>query len=405
MREGRGIIACIPDTTESFQFLNACVELGLPLLLLVKSKWLDSIREYPWQYLLIEDFSSEKEIIEKVTPCNQENTFIEFISFGEAQVELTAKLNNYFNTKGLGVEAAALFRDKYLMKSKAEELGIAVPAYSNYEQRHQFYSNLDSGKEFLVKPRKAWGCQGIVKFSNMIEAEKHLDTLENPRDYMLEELAPQEMYHVGGLISDNKTLLTVVVKHDTPILDLGSDSATNMIIHTIDQNSDLAESLRVAHDKIARGFEITRGLTFMEFFCDPDGKIMLCEAAARHPALQTPKLYELITGRNFFYEYAHLLAKGELSCKELSKIHKYAGLINFAALPGKIVSVDNLEDIDDPQISYRYQQPNLVGKKFDSWSFKNTIGRLIINANTEQDCINQLLNYNNTFKYACEQNS
>ena len=413
----KNLIICIPDTLDSFEFLEAALKYQLPLILLIKEKWLNKIQTFPWPYLIIEDFEDMEKV--SISLHNfllyemKEREIINCIAFSEGNVELVGYLNTYFKTEGLNKNQAALFRDKYLMKLKAKELGVPTPLFARVQDKDNFYSELkkvcsDKSKpfSFLIKPRKSWACQGIERFYSIEEAERHFEKLENQEEYLLEEYLEAEMFHVGGLIDCGRTILSAIVKHDASLFEMGRSAPEHLILHTIDQNSLLSHQLKKAHDIITAGFHLKEGMTFIEFFKEREsGELLLCEAAVRHPALHVPKLYEIVTGKNFFKEYANILSKKpteERTPPSPKQESCYAGIISFASLPGRLIKVDSIDRFKASEIVYTSQPENLIGMDFKTISFKNTIGQIIIKTDTENRCQELLQTYCVDFQYQTE---
>lgn len=403
-------IVCIPDTQDSYEFLKAAQKYSLPLILLIKKKWAESIEAFPWDSLIIDNLDDHEDVKKAVEDFLSQkyphSRIVRFIAFGEANIELIGLLNSTFMTDGLKSTQAALFRDKYLMKLKAQSLGIPVPLFSTIAERADFYAALKHPStpfKILIKPKRAWGCQGIVTFSSPEEADRYIEQLESPDEYILEEYLEASMYHVGGLVNQGKTVLSVVIKHGASLFEMGRSVKEHLILHTIDQHSKTARTFKSIHDHICEGFELKQGLTFIEFFKEhSSGNILLCEAAARHPALHVPKLYEIVTEKNIFDAYAQILSnelKGENSSLEIKPNQDFAGLVSFAALPGKLVAVDSLDKFSEDQIVYKQQSHNLLNTVFKDISFKNTIGQIMIRTCSEKECVESLNAYSANFYY------
>lgn len=411
----RKIIVFIPDTIGSFEFLEAAKIFHLPLLLLIKEKWLKELQPLSWDYLIINDFKNMKNVALSIqaflSKKSSENKVWDCIAFSESNIELIGYLNTYFVTEGLNQNQAELFRDKYLMKLKAKSLGLSTPLFAPYKERNAFFQELQKvchSKQkqfaFLIKPRKGWACQGIEKFFSIEEAEKYTQTLESPNDYLFEEFLEADLFHVGGLVTHGKTVLSVVIKYDPPPFELGRSRPEHSAVYTINQNSEEAFYLKNTHDTLVKGFGLKEGFTFMEFFKESNGLVSLCEAAARHSALSVPKLYEIVTKKNFFKEYARALSIRLAGAMPVyyplrKKTCIYAGFIHFAALPGKLIKVDSIDRFNQPEIVYKSQPNDLSGLIFKDFSFKNTIGQIFIKTKTESHCQSLLQTYCREFKY------
>lgn len=413
------VFLCIPDSKESVLFLEEASKIQLPLIILTKKKW---FHHFEFKNILgivyFEDHDNYSEIFKKTLQFlqnyNPKIKIFDVLAFGEAQVELMAYLNTQFSTDGLKIQQSLLFRDKYVMKKKAAELSIPTPFFaccSNVDERTEFYKKTIASCQrknvpfaVLIKPKKSWACQGMKKATSIEIAEEHIATLPNPQDFMIEEYLYADMYHISGLHSQKEIVLTAVVKHLNSAFESGRSVSEHSILHTIDQKGEIARMLQYYHNIISKEFGIINGLTFIEFFYEKQTKkIYFCEAAARHIALFIPTIYEISTGYHILRSFAHICKKRLYSQEPLLLPLKedlpYAGVIIFAALPGKLTQIDSLDKFQDPEIVLKREIPNILGKEFPHISFANMIGQIFVKTNSENHCVNLLCSYAKNFSY------
>lgn len=409
-------ILCIPDIKASWAFISRVYERQVNIILVLKQEWLEYINcSGALGFIVVTDLTNSKEIITKLnailegfeTRVNIDHV----VAFTEQNIEVVGILTDYYGASGISSIQAQLFRDKYIMKQRAKEAGVKCPLFalwSNVDQRRHFFEELllvSSRKNkpisIVLKPRKLWGADGINLFSSIEALEAHMQICaENPDDWLLEEYIQGDVFHIDAVVKDGRTIFYLVEKYGVPLLDIVQSHQSHIIDYTIDPSSEIANKLLAAHETIVEAFGLQIGTTHFEFFVEADtGEVLLCEAAARPPGMDIPRLHEIAVGFNPFAVLADAFAGSEF--KDVMTSKSFVGVICFTPPIGKLVEVDSIEKFDDPEIVHREQSVQL-GTVFQSVTYLNELGKIYVKAESEERCVSLLQKYADNFNYRVE---
>lgn len=410
---GKKTILCLPDIKASLSFIAKAYERQLNLILVLKEKWLEST-DYSGAlgFVVVPDLTNSKQIITKVDAIlerfEHRVNIDHVVAFAEQNIELVGLLTDYYEASGISSTQAQWFRDKYIMKQRAKEAGIKCPLFalwSNVDEKEHFYEELmltcqrkNKPISIIVKPRKLWGSEGVNRFSSIEALEAHMQSCtEDPDNWLLEEYITGDVFHVDTVVKDGRAIFYVVEKYGLPLLDIANSHQNHFIDYTIDPASKIANELLKVHQDVVKAFGLGTGTTHIEFFVEADtGEVLLCEAAARPPGMDIPRLHEIAVGCNPFTVLVDALTGSEF--KNVITSNSFAGVICFTPRPGKLVEVDSIEKFDDPEIVYKEQNVQ-CGTVFESITYVNELGRIYIKTESEERCISLLKKYAEKFNY------
>lgn len=132
-----------------------------------------------------------------------------------------AIIREKLNMSGQNLESAVNFRDKYYMKNSVSKI-CNVPEYTNITSKDSITEFIDLYNfPIIVKPRKLWGSNKIVKIENnsqLINWIKNNDKkLEN---YMIENWVNySKMIIVDGIQNNNKLIWHTISEYDKGCLE------------------------------------------------------------------------------------------------------------------------------------------------------------------------------------------
>ncbi|BAZ70848.1 hypothetical protein NIES4106_56450 (plasmid) [Fischerella sp. NIES-4106] len=123
-------ILCIPDVKASWHFISKTYELHLNLILVLEESWLKSVDcSGALELVVVSDFTSTIEIItqvDKIIERLEYSVSIDYVvAFTEQHIELIGILTDYYGAHSISSTQAQLFRDKYVMKQRAKEMGAS----------------------------------------------------------------------------------------------------------------------------------------------------------------------------------------------------------------------------------------------------------------------------------------
>lgn len=203
------------------------------------------------------------------------------VAASEGDVLVAADLRHIYGVQGLQPDEAIYYRDKVMMKGRAQDAGIALPAFAaieNAEEARSFVKK--SGFPVAVKPRKAVSALGVYKCTDESTLETALSEVfkkEKP-DYMIEAWAKGEILHLDGFIVEGAPAVVWPTCYSRGCYDfaLGDNVMWDTMLEVPPKGA-----IELARKQLD-AFKLTNSTFHLEVFWDKEsGNIQHCEIAAR----------------------------------------------------------------------------------------------------------------------------
>jgi hypothetical protein len=220
----------------------------------------------------------------------------------EETVEWAGALNGHFRDDPHLFTKYLLFRDKAMMKRRAQMYGIRVGVFEEAERKedvHRFLKRVnkaltkidgEAGVPIHLKPLASAGCVG----HRVIRTEEDVDRLTRA-DFpsLLETHLDGQEFSCEVFVHDGKIRFLNITEY----VHLGY---SNFVPASPNLNASRKLIERAVMDLI-EGFDIHYGMIHPEFFITPDGRINFGEVAARVPG---GHIFELIQSAHGFDPFA-----------------------------------------------------------------------------------------------------
>ncbi|HEX5568921.1 MAG TPA: hypothetical protein VFY14_18685, partial [Streptomyces sp.] len=203
------------------------------------------------------------------------------LAFAEADVRRAAALRAESGLPGLGPEAAALYRDKVLMKERAGAAGLRVPDFAPVDGVQDVLDFMARRPgRVVVKPREASGSTGVCFLDDPAQAAELAETIA-VGTHQVEEFVPGALHHVDAFRVDGEPVAAVVSRYtDTGCLAHWTDTPIGS--RTLSAGDPLTARLRQETWRLAEALDAPPTICLhAEFFVTGTGEIVLCEVAAR----------------------------------------------------------------------------------------------------------------------------
>jgi hypothetical protein len=224
----------------------------------------------------------------------------------EETVEWAGMLNSRFRDDPRIFNKFLLFRDKAMMKRKAQMSGIRVGVFEELDNKQQALRFLERIHEVIhtedtkgrlspvhIKPTRAAGSVGHVAVRGKAEIEA-LDDSVFP--CMAESHLDGQEFSVEAFVHDGKVYFMNINQY----IHLGYNQFCPPAPHL----EKLRNKIRQAVEKLIKAFDIKYGVIHPEYFVDADGELNFGEVAARVPG---GSIFELIQRAYGFDPYEGLL--------------------------------------------------------------------------------------------------
>ncbi len=306
-------ILCISTYFKGSPVLTTLNKNGYNVYLVTSSE----LKNDPWPFQDIketyylnpnEDGSFNMEHLELgVAGIMREINFDSIMALDDFDVEKGAFLRERFRIGGMGATTGKYFRDKLAMRTKAQELGIRIPAFTaifNNQKVHEFTQNHPA--PWVLKPRAEASATGIKKIHSSEQLWQVLHELKDDRHrYLLEQFKPGDIYHIDCLTTKGDTVFCQPNKYLAPPLDVSHGGG---IFRSITASpSELTDKMKDFTKEILQKFNINFGASHTELIhCHEDGEIYFLETAARVGGAHIAEMVEAATGVNLWSEWANI---------------------------------------------------------------------------------------------------
>lgn len=206
------------------------------------------------------------------------------VALAEVDVLRVARINDRLGVSQGAEGRAMLYRDKFLMKQRAKDCGLAIAemaSIGNATEAVRFSEQFDF--PVVIKPRDGRGSNGVEVIRHMAQLREWLSerTSSTFHNLMIEKFVHGSHYIVNGLYIDGQPILISPVRVMTSALDfLGGKSHD---LHMLNPDNPMRDRL-VRYSRLLVEDVLPSEPTMLfhlELFVAEDGEIILCEIASR----------------------------------------------------------------------------------------------------------------------------
>jgi biotin carboxylase len=357
-------LLCIASYHKGFEFLREAKRQGCRVLLVTS----ESLRDAEWPRDSLDDVfyvQDDKkrwkldDLILGASHLARHTRIDRIVPLDDFDLEKAAALREHLRVPGMGETTTRYFRDKLAMRMKAQEHGIAVPAFVhvlNDQQMSDFCRRVPP--PWVLKPRHSAGAIGIRKLHSEDEMWAVTNGLGDERSsFVLEEYVPGDVCHVDSIVYEREVLAAVPSQYGTPPLDVsqsGGVFTTRIMPWEADETIELLDFNR----RLLGALNLVRGVSHSEFIRARDGRLVFLETSARVGGAHIADLVEAATGVNMWAEWAKIeIAGGTQPYKVPPMRSDYAGLLVCLARQEQ----PDLSAYNDPEVVWRMNKEHHAG--------------------------------------------
>ena len=338
MTKGNPTFLCIASFFKGEDFIRYAKKEGCKVLLVTAKK----LEHEAWPRECIDEMFyveagqsgdwNMDEVIKGMAYVMQHQKIDRIIALDDFDVEKAAQLREHFRIPGMGQTTHRYFRDKLAMRMKAQDAGIAVPAFSplfNNEEIHNYTQRVAA--PWVVKPRSEASAAGITKVYN---TEQLWDLLnhkigEERHQYLIEQFRPGAVYHVDALTIGGKVEFSRVSQYLNTPMEVAHEGGI-FRSHIVEYGSDDDKQLQELNRKVMRAFGMQYSASHTEFIKDNEtGEFVFLETASRVGGAHLAEMVEYSSGINLWGEWARIeIAQVKEEAYTLPPVnYDYAGII------------------------------------------------------------------------------
>ena len=266
----------------------------------------------------------------------------------QIQVPL-GEIRDQLDVPGMGARVANHFRDKAVMKSVLRESGLPCAQHglvTSVEAAIDFASQF--GFPVIVKPPDGAGAQGTYRCEDPQQLRSCLSYL-NPtpqRPAVIEEFIIGKEHSFDSICLHGKLIWSSISHYSPGPLEVVREPWIQWSV-MIPRQSDLPqyEPIRNVAQSALSALGMQTGLSHMEWFLRPDGRVAISEVGARPPGAQITSLISYAHDFNLYRAWAELLIHERFEIPE----RRYAvGAAYLRGMgQGRVSQVKGLEEIAD----------------------------------------------------------
>lgn len=313
----------------------------------------------------------------------------------DVSMPAVAYISEKMGLKTIGYETSVAFSNKYIMRTKAKELGVAVPEFYSASSVEEAIDRLPQiTMPAIMKPVDSSGSRGVRKFSDAETLKKYFDETKacsKNGEVIIEEFITGREYLADGLAVNGKFINTDLGIKE--YFDKEGMYISKMCMFTsasvITEPAELA--VLEANRKMAEGLKLPFGITHGEYIVsDRDGRAYLVEIAARGGGVflsshLTPTACGLDTNR-ILLEY--IINGKETDVASLTLDTKTAAWMCFELPEGEVVSIDGPDELKKLDGVFLVNLDDMyIGKKINE--MKDDTGKLgpvLLKGDTREQC-------------------
>jgi Biotin carboxylase len=309
-------ILCMSSYFKGSAFFREAKRRGWRVLLLTVEKLgsADWPREAIDEVHLMPDLNKRHEVINAVSYLTRSQVIDRIVALDEFDIETAATLREHLRVPGMGETTSRYFRDKLAMRIRAEECGVAVPAFvpvTNHARIHEFTEEVRA--PWVLKPRSSASAIGIKKLESKVELWSAIDALGDEQSFqVLEQFIPGDIFHVDSITSETEVVFSSVSQYgQTPfsVMHEGGIFSSRLL----PRESAEVQSLESLNRELLRCLGFLRGVAHAEFIQrKQDHRFYFLEVASRVGGANIAEMVEAATGVNLWAEWAKI----ETSTKE-----------------------------------------------------------------------------------------
>ncbi len=257
--------------------------------------------------IFVKDYSDSGEIEWATRKLHKRYGIDRIASFSELDVLRAAYIRESLGIPGQNVTSARAFRDKYLMKSIAQNSGIKIPEMAMVHSPYDLFAFIEAvGYPVVLKPRDLGGSLGI----HVIEDEEALLSLinmpegplspENNAHLMVEKFIDGPLYHIDGIMKAGSVQVIWASKYISQCLESLTDGKNvgGVILST---STEIHLSLCEFVEKVIDSLPVPNEQTSFHaevFIEQSSNELYLCEIASRTGGGGIVEMFEAASGIN-----------------------------------------------------------------------------------------------------------
>lgn len=348
-------VLCIASFYKGAKFLEELARQGCHIVLVTTQE----VYNDPWPACVNERFCVHKidnfeEVRKAVGYLARSRDFRCILPLDEYVVDMAAALREHLRIQGMGVTHAARFRDKLLMRIKAQQAGVPVPQFSAilpHSSVENFIKTVPA--PWILKPRAESGSVKMRKLENAKDLWATIEELgDDQSHYLVERFVPGHILHVDSIVWNNKIVFSAAHRYGKTPFSIWRDGGV-FSSRTIPKNDSIYQAVHKQNEDVVKALGQEYGVTHAEFIqSHEDNSLYFLETAARVGGAHIDALVKETRGVDLWIEWARTelaAAQGKPYKVKASKDLQGGLLVCLTRQKSP-----DLSHYDDPEVSWTH---------------------------------------------------
>lgn len=242
-----------------------------------------------------------------------------FTGIEQLQVQL-AEVRRALGVPGMSVAAASNFRDKARMKWVLQQAGLPVARFQGCSSEAEAYRFVEAiGLPVVLKPLAGAGSATTYRADTPGELDEALRELRPTaaEPLMIEELVVGDEHSFESFVLDGQPLWTSLTHYlPTPLEVIRNPWIQWVVLLPREVDAPQYDDIRRLNERTLQALGMETGMTHMEWFRRPDGRLAISEIAARPPGAQITTLISVANDFDCLGAWMRLMILGEFTSPE-----------------------------------------------------------------------------------------
>lgn len=260
-------------------------------------------------------------------------------------VPTVAHIAEELGLKGIGVDVAERFHNKFMMREYTSPIGFASPHYRRCYTPEEAKDFLNEVPMAIIKPLDSQSSRGVHIIRSLNDVDRTFaDCIQysnSEKAVLMEEYIDGTEFTVDGLKTTNDYVVTAISEKEH--FAHNANIASRLLFSQTNERYDY-DALREVNTKIVKAMGLPFGLTHAEYKWR-DGQFYLIEIAARGGGTMiSSDVVPLVSGINSNKVLLQTLL-GEDESIIVGPHHNYAVLGFFDLEPGRVLDIQGLDQV------------------------------------------------------------
>ncbi|MFW3591111.1 ATP-grasp domain-containing protein [Staphylococcus caprae] len=282
-------------------------------------------------FLFIESFENYVDNVDveiKAIQLSKKYNITNILSISEFDVVRSAKLREILHCPGQSLISAEAYRNKLLMKQLLHGSSVNIPKFEKVISKAQVENFVQqTNYPVVLKPIYGSGSMDVFIAKNQQDIDTFFEENRNINNYEIEGFINGDMYHVDGLIHNNKVIVSYVSKYYKGCLEFQKNQP--LASYMVDESNALNITFKAQAEKVIDTLpSFPNGSFHAEFFLTDSGEIYFCEIGSRTGGAEVGNVIQNSTNIHLNKESLYMQMYEDHACTiQQESVERYSGFV------------------------------------------------------------------------------